>query len=138
MNVCTFTGNISRKGDLKNSNGVILTKFTVAVNRKSKDGGTDFVGFTAFGKTAEFVDNWCKVGTKVCVRSHYQLGSYINKDGKKTFTHDFIVDELEKMTSKADDNAESKEHPKQEYTQKEFYDFEPIADGLEDVGLPFN
>ena len=134
MNVCTFTGNISRKAEMKNAGTTTVLKFTVAVNRKTKDDKADFVGFTAFGKTAEFVDRWCKVGTKVCVRSHYQQGSYVGKDGKNVYTHDFIVDELEKMSSKADDETAKAPH----YEQASIDGFAPIGDSLNDTGLPFN
>ena len=137
MNVCTFTGNISRKAKMKNAGNTTVVKFTVAVNRKTRDNTADFIGFTAFGKIAEFVDKWCKVGTKVCVRSHYQLGSYTGNDGKKNYTHDFIVDELEKMSSKAEDNEQPTKQ-EQGFTQQTFDGFEPIPDGLEDDGLPFN
>ena len=126
MNVCMFTGNISRIGTLTQTAATPFIKFTVAVNRKMKNSGADFVGFTAFGKTAEFVDKWCKVGSKVSVQSRYQQGSYDGKDGKKVYTHDFIVDSLEKISSKADDEKES------------LKGFAPIPDGLEDIGLPFN
>ena len=125
MNVCTFTGNISRIGELTQTSTTSFLKFTVAVNRRAKDSGADFVGFTAFGKTAEFVSQWCTVGSKVAVQSRYQQGSYTGKEGKKVYTHDFIVDSLEKLSSKADDS------------KKELAGFEPVADPLDDSGLPF-
>ena len=74
-----------------------------------------------------FLANWCSVGTKVCVHSHYQQGSY-QKDGKTVYTNDFIVDSLEKLSSKKE-TAEAQED----------YGFVNVeADGLNDEGLPFN
>ena len=60
------------------------------------------------------------------IDSFIEQGSY-QKDGKTVYTSDFIVDSLEKLSSKKD--AESKED----------YGFVNIeADGLNDEGLPFN
>ena len=77
MNICIFTGNISRLNKLQDtSKDMKYIKFTIAVDRKNKGEKSDFIGMTAFGHTAEFLANWCSVGTKVCVHSHYQQGSY--------------------------------------------------------------
>ena len=132
MNVCMFTGNISRMNDIQVRGETQFVKFTLAVNRKTKGDTADFVGFTAFGKTAEFVTKYCKVGSKLAVVSHYQQGSYENKDGKKIYTHDFLVDSLEK-TSRDTDGT-----PKQETKAQDDYGFVNVADGLNDDGLPFN
>lgn len=127
MNICIFTGNISRLNKLQDtSKDMKYIKFTIAVDRKNKGEKSDFIGMTAFGKTAEFLANWCSVGTKVAVHSHFQQGSY-QKDGKTVYTNDFIVDSLEKLSSKKDAEA------------KDDYGFVNIeADGLNDEGLPFN
>ena len=128
MNICVFSGNISRLGDLNESaGGTQFIKFTVAVNRRAKNEKADFVSMTAFGNTAKFVSMYCKVGSKVTAQTHYQQSVY-EKDGKKNYSSDFIVDSLEKH-GKNDEPTEAK---------KEDYGFVNVADNLEDDGLPFN
>lgn len=105
-----------------------MIKFSVAVNGTTKGADTSFIGFTAFGKTAEFVNQWCAIGTKVAVQSRYKQGSYTNKDGKKVYTHDFIVETLEKLSGKANDEKDK---------EKDEFGFEPATDSLKDDGLPF-
>lgn len=130
MNVCTFTGNISRIGELTKTPTTSFLKFTVAVDRRGKDyGAADFVGFTAFGKTAEYIEKWMGKGTKVGVVSHYQQGSYTNHDGKKVYTHDFLVDNIEKL---------SKTEAQPEKPKEDGFGFVEVADSLADEGLPFN
>ena len=126
MNVCIFSGNISRVDELKEG-ATPYIKFGVAVNKKQKDDSkaADFVNFTAFGKTAEFIGKYCQKGNKVTVQSHYAPGSYTNKEGKTVYTHDFIVDSIERqeraeLNKPADDG---------------FKDVKP--DELKDEGLPF-
>jgi single-strand DNA-binding protein len=78
-----------------------IARFNLAVERRGKDNGADYPNMIAFGKTAEFVEKHINKGTKVVVRSHYQSGSYTNKDGQKVYTHDFVVDDIEFAESKA-------------------------------------
>lgn len=78
-----------------------IAKFGLAVERRGRDNGVDYPNMTAFGKTGEFVEKYVKKGTKVIVRSHYQSGSYTNRDGQKVYTHDFVIDEIEFAESRA-------------------------------------
>lgn len=78
-----------------------IAKFGLAVERRGRDNGVDYPNMTAFGKTGEFVEKYVKKGTKVIVRSHYQSGSYTNRDGQKVYTHDFVIDDIEFAESRA-------------------------------------
>lgn len=55
---------------------------------------TDYFTFTAFGNKAVFVKEKIHKGMKVFVRSKVQNNNY-EKDGKKYYDFDFIVDEIE-------------------------------------------
>ena len=62
----------------------------------------------AFGKTAEAITNYVAKGSKVTVRARVKTGSYENKEGRKIYTTDFIVDEIEfpsKKESQASGNS---------------------------------
>lgn len=93
MNQCIFVGNVSKMNELRQGSTPYI-KFSVAVNRRYGEGNADFVNFTAFGKTAEYISNWVKVGQKVAVVSRFQTSSY-EKDGKTYYSSDFIVDSIE-------------------------------------------
>ena len=129
MNLCMFTGNISWKGEKKQGQTTNVIKFSVAVNGTMKGQDTSFIGFTAFGKIADFIDQWCKVGTKVAVQSHYKKSSYDGKDGKKHYSEDFLVDNLEKLSSRADDEKQGFTAPADGFME--------IEDSNDD-GIPFN
>lgn len=74
--------------------------FTIATDRYSTEGNkTDFIRHVAFGHKAEFASKYLKKGSKVFVTGHIQTGSY-EKDGRKVYTTDVIVDELEFCESK--------------------------------------
>ena len=82
-----------------------IAKFTVACNRKGKDAGTDFITCTAWDKTAEFMQKYCTKGMQVAIVGRLQTGSYDDKDGKKVYTTDVVVEEVTPIWNKKEDNA---------------------------------
>jgi single-strand DNA-binding protein len=109
-----------------------FAKFSLAVDRrKSGEQSADFISCAAFGKTAETMEKYVFKGTKLCVEGHIQTGSYTDKEGRKVYTTDVIVDNF--------DFAESKGASTQTSTQQEKADdngFMQVPDGLEEE-LPF-
>ena len=118
MNKVMINGRLTREPEIRNAGEMKLAKFTVAVQRGYKKDEADFIGCTAFGKTAEFLENYTSKGDPVLIEGHIQTGSYNNKDGKKVYTTDVIVDRLEKLPT----------------VKKEASEW---SDALEDEGLPF-
>ena len=93
MNLVTLMGRLTddpayiEKGESK------IAKYSLAVDRIKE--GADFPNCVCFGRQAEFADKYLKKGTKIAVVGRLQTGSYTNKDGKKVYTTDVIVDHQE-------------------------------------------
>lgn len=133
MNNCVFVGNVSREPELKfiPSSGLAVVKFGLAVN----DGWgekkiTSFLNMVAFAKTAEAIANYVTKGSKVTVRCHVKTGSYDNSEGKKVYTTDFIVDEIE-FPSKKESQGQQ---PQEDFDNDDNDMFEPVED---DESIPF-
>ena len=80
-------------------NHTAFAKWNMAVDDRSwKEEGschTDYIPCFAAGKTAEIADaNLCK-GKEVLLYGKMQSGSYINRDGKKIYTLQMRVEEIE-------------------------------------------
>ena len=121
MNKVILVGRLTRDPDVRYSSGdsaMAIARYTLAVDRRGKDSGADFPSMVAFGKTGEFVEKYVKKGTKVVIRSHYQSGSYTNRDGVKVYTHDFIVDDIEFAESKAAASQNAEQTTQQTSTQQ--------------------
>ena len=101
MNHVILIGRTTKDIELRYSqNGnMAIARFSLAVDRMSKDKGTDFISCIAFGKTAELLEKYVPKGRKVAVQGHIQTGSY-EKDGHKVYTTDVIVDRMEFCESK--------------------------------------
>ena len=101
MNHVVLIGRTTKDIELRYSqNGnMAIARFSLAVDRMSKDKGTDFISCIAFGKTAELLEKYVPKGRKVAVQGHIQTGSY-EKDGHKVYTTDVIVERMEFCESK--------------------------------------
>lgn len=103
MNRTMLCGRMVREPEARDG-ATKVARYTLAVDRKIKRDGeptADFINCVAFGKSAEFIEKYCKKGTKLIVSGRIQTGSYTNKEGNRVNTFDIIVDEQEFAESKA-------------------------------------
>ena len=49
----------------------------------------------AFGRQAEFAEKYFRQGIKILVTGRIRTGSYTNKEGRKMYTTDIVVEEQE-------------------------------------------
>ena len=144
MNSVILMGRLTADPEVRyNKDGDAFGSYTLAVDRRyKKDGGqeTDFIRCVMFGKTAEFAEKWLKKGTRMIVRGRIQTGSYTNREGKKVYTTDVVVEEQEFAQTKAEAQGEKGQPAAQKETDDGPADkdgFMDIPDGI-DEQLPFN
>lgn len=102
MNKAILVGRLTRNPEARDTQGgTKVAKFTLAINRRGKDGGTDYINCTAFGKTAELAAQYLSKGSRVGVVGRIQTGSY-ERDGHKVYTTDVICDEVEFLETRAE------------------------------------
>ena len=130
MNKTILVGRLTKDPETRQSGDKVVTRFTLAVDRKYKtDGGqaADFISCVAFGKTAEFIDKYFRKGVKMALEGRIQTGNYTDKDGVKHYTTDVIAEAVEFAESKKVDTTQAAgEQPAGEW-----------AEIPEDVELPF-
>lgn len=110
MNKAILSGRLTDEPEVKNTNGIQIAKYRLAVDRKYKKEGqptADFINIVAFGKQAEFADRYLHKGMMIGVSGRIQTGSYTARDGSTRYTTDIIVDEHEFLQSKAEKGAQS-------------------------------
>lgn len=102
MNNVILLGRLVRDPEVRYSQGEeqkCTARYTLAVDRRGKDAGADFVSCVSFGRTAEFMERFGKKGVKFCVEGRIHTGSY-ERDGQKVYTTDVVVESLEFAESK--------------------------------------
>lgn len=96
MNKVILTGRLTAKPELNYTQSqMAVTKFTIAVDRFSRDKGADFIRITVFGKQAENVCRYMDKGRMIAVEGSLQTGSYKGRDGKTVYTQDVIANHTE-------------------------------------------
>ena len=105
--------------NLKDGSTMKKAKFSIACRRKTKDNVSDFVYVTALGKMAENIANYFDKGKGIIVEYHIQTGSYTDKEGKKIFTEDKIVDGWEFPPVRKNEESTPAEHSTYDVPQEE-------------------
>lgn len=150
MNKVILMGRLTRDPEVRYSSGdnaMAIARYSIAVDRRGRrtQGGeeqtADFINCVAFGRSGEFAEKYFRKGTKVLVTGRIQTGSY-EKDGRRIYTTDVVVEEQEFAESKNAAGNSSNDFAQAFNNQ----DSEPsapadgfmnIPDGI-DEELPFN
>ena len=148
MNKVILMGNLTRDPEIRYSQGensLAIARFSIAVNRRFSrqgDTDTDFFNCTAFGRQAEFVEEYFHKGSRMLLSGRVQNDNYTNSNGEKVYSVQVIAEEVEfaERKSAADANANQGGNfgggaPQPNAAAND--DFMNIPDGIED-GLPFN
>lgn len=104
-NFVILKGRTTKDIELKYSqNNVAMASFTLAVNRRyAKEGEerqADFISCQIFGKTAETFSQYVKKGNEVMIQGRIQTRNYDDKDGKKVYVTEVVVESFEFCGSK--------------------------------------
>lgn len=142
MNCVQLVGRLTRDPEIRYTDGgSSIGRFTVAIDRRFKQGEADFIPCVAFGKSAEFLEKYFRKGQRIGVVGRIQTGSYQNQEGKTVYTTDVIVDSLEFVENKQDSGTQNQGYQPQSRpaTNSVIPDgFMNVPDGVDDEGLPFN
>ena len=140
MNKVILIGRLIKDPDIRmGTNDTKIARYTLAVNRryhKNNEPATDFIGCVALGKNGEFAEKYLYKGMKIAVIGTWQTGNYTDKDGKKVYTNDCLVETHEFAESKKSQSEEQSQPPvpSPEQDASGFMDMPSIMDDE----LPFN
>lgn len=108
MNKVILIGRLTDNPDVRYSNkeneALAIARYRLAVDRIGE--GADFISCVAFGKQGEFAEKYLKKGTKVAIEGRIQTGNY-EKDGKKVYTTDVVVERQEFCERKSSEPSKS-------------------------------
>ena len=105
MNCVQLVGRLTRDPDVRWNDDKVVARFSVAVDRPTKDRKADFPSCVAFGRTAEFIEQYFRKGMRIGIVGKIQTGSYEKQDGTKVYTTDVVVDRAEFVESKQESAA---------------------------------
>lgn len=135
FNLVVLTGRLTADPELKTTqNGVPVTTFSIAVNRRHKadeEQITDFINIVAWRQRAEFITKYFKKGSLIGIEGSIQTRRYEDTMGNKRTAFEVVVNNAQFVESKRNDaDGET-----QGFSNADASDFTEIPDG-DDV-LPF-
>lgn len=107
FNKAILCGRLTKNPESSTSpSGTVVTRFTLAIDRRFNRSETDFLNIVAFNKTAEFVNKYFSKGQMVLVSGSIQNRSWDGADGQKRYATDIIAEEVSFCESKKSENSD--------------------------------
>lgn len=118
-----------------------MISFTIAVDRRfsrqQEENKADFFSIVAFGKQAEFVEQFLKKGMLVGLEGRLQTRNYEDRNGNRVYVTEVVADNIQILESKnARDNRDNGDYAPSEPTQSmpESHD---VGIDIDEDDLPF-
>lgn len=109
MNKVMLIGRWTKEHRLGNAaDGSMILSNSIAV---AKSEGADFFDVVAYKDIASRIDKYTHKGSKVAISGKLSTGSYTGRDGVKRYTVNVIINEVEFLDSKNQDEAAVHEQP---------------------------
>ena len=104
MNTVNLIGRLTKEVESRRTQGgTDVSYITLAVDRRKKDSGADFIRCTAFNKVAELLSQYVNKGDRIGIVGHIKTGSY-EKNGQRFYTTDVIIDSIDFLESRKQGN----------------------------------
>lgn len=121
MNKVILIGRLTADPDIRRTqSGKCVASYRLAVDRPSKSDGqpeADFISCVAWGKNGEFCQRYLHKGMKIALEGRIQTRTYDDKDGKKVYVTEVIVEHHEFCESKRSADSCGYAEPAQNFTE---------------------
>ena len=109
-NRIVLVGNLTRDPEIRyvDGGGKAVTKFALAVNRKSKAGDEAmFVDIVAWDKLGEICNQYLKKGMSTLVEGRLAVRNYETKEGEKRKAVEIVASDMQMLDSKNRSNGDT-------------------------------
>ena len=111
MNKVILIGRLCNEVETRRTqSGKAVASYRLAVDRQFKQDGqpeADFLNCVAFGSNGEFAGKYLNKGMKIAIEGRIQTRNYDDKDGKKVYVTEIIVEHHEFCEKKAEFSGNS-------------------------------
>ena len=136
------TGNLTRNLELRYTKDNKPVIETVLAIRRGFTDETDFITIQVWNKQAENLAKYCSKGSRILIEGEIRITSYKNKEDKTIYKTYVLVNSIEFLDSKNNENnkeSEQKEEVKKEEKVETSDPYKDFANEFEITGdmLPF-
>jgi single-strand DNA-binding protein len=108
-NRIVLVGNLTRDPEIRyvDGGGKAVTKFALAVNRKTKQGDdTMFIDIVAWDRLGEICNQYLKKGMSTLIEGRLAIRKYETKEGEKRTAVEVVASDMQMLDSKRMSNGE--------------------------------
>jgi len=105
LNVVMLIGNLATDVEVKKVGDKQVAKFLLAVNRRSKDGGADFVWIAAWDRQAELCGQYLTKGKRVAVDGYLRSRSW-DEEGKRRRDIEVVARSVQFLSPVSEESGE--------------------------------
>lgn len=103
INNCTLVGRLTKDPEMRSvGDNIPVCQFTLAVDKRKKDSGTNFIDCVAWKGVAETISQYVKKGQLLGVVGSLDQQNW-EKDGEKKSKIQVIVSDIQFLTPKSSD-----------------------------------
>lgn len=96
MNEVILIGRLVKDPELSaTKEGKSVMSFPLAVRRETADGQADFPTVVAYDKTAEFISNYMKKGSRLAIKGKLRTRTYDDVEGKRHYVTEVVAKRVE-------------------------------------------
>ncbi len=108
VNTVVLHGRLAKDVDLRTTpNGKSVAQTTIAVNRRTKDDGADFIPLVIWGKQAEVWGQYLSKGREVALTGRIQVRNYTDKDNNRRYITEVVVENFDFCGSKGSSSGDN-------------------------------
>lgn len=130
-NLCVLKGRLCKNPELSTTtSGMSVCRIRIAVPRRDKQSGTDFITCTAFKNQAEFLNKYFSKGQEILIQGSLRINQWEGDDGIKREGCEVLINNVDFCGAKQEDK------PAEQNVRAQTVDPVPFTD-LPDEDLPF-
>jgi len=106
FNKIILVGNMTRDVELRyTQGGMAIGKTAIATSRKFTSNGEKkeevcYVDITAFGRSGEILNQYCRKGSKILVEGRLTFEQWVDNNGQKKSKHSVTIESLQMLDTK--------------------------------------
>ena len=130
-NLCVLKGRLCKRPELSTTtSGMSVCRIRIAVARRDKQRGTDFIACTAFKNQAEFLNKYFSKGQEILIQGSLRINQWEGDDGIKREACEVLINNIDFCGAKQDTK------PAEHNERAQMTEPVPYTD-LPDEDLPF-
>ena len=134
MNSVCIIGRLTKDvQERRTQNGTPVVSFTLAVDRRKKEDGADFINCIAWNKSAETIAKYVHKGDLFGVTGYIQTRSY-EKDGRTNYATEVVTTGFQFLERKREMSSDS---PSGQYKSDSYDGCWNTSNDINDSELPF-